>query len=168
MVNWNRYPRSGWASIFCGGFTVILGLVMTAMGWKESVIKSLVIMAMAVNAVLHVTCYLHSLKSRPNGSILTILIVEFFLCIALPLEPRWMAVYGVYLVMNGASLAAIPLRRCRIFGVIAILSGVVTYFQPILLPIFLPQTAGLGLVLNGGERLIMALKSKPEGKYDTK
>lgn len=79
-----------------------------------------------------------------------------------------MAVYGVYLVMNGASLAAIPLRRSRIFGVIALLSGVITCFQPILLPAFLTRTVGLGLVVNGGERLIMALKSKQEGKNDTK
>ena len=133
------YAPTGWASIICGAITVAAGLIMAICRWREQAIAYVLTGVVVVNALLHAACYHHSLQVRPNGSILTICIVELFLSVILPLENNWQSVYGLYLVMNGASLVAIPLKMSRTFGVVAIFSGIITYQQS---PGRVPDDAG--------------------------
>lgn len=156
------YTATGKAAILCGAATMVLGAVTAVFFRTERTIAVGLLCVTAVNAALHMACYLRSLKTRPLGNTLTIMFVEIFVCAIFCVERTWhtlAAVYGTYLVMNGASLAAIPLRRSRIFGVVAIASGIATWLQPILLPNMMPLVVGIGLIINGGERFVMAIKS---------
>lgn len=168
MVKKNMYAPTGWASIICGAITVAAGLILAICRWREQAIAYVLTGVVVVNALLHAACYHHSLQVRPNGSILTICIVELFLSVILPLENNWQSVYGLYLVMNGASLVAIPLKMSRTFGVVAIFSGIITYIQPIIFPESTAVIMGIGLFINGGERTIMALKSGRVNRNETK
>lgn len=154
-------------SILCGSMTAVLGLFLWVVPCGEKTQIFWVFLVILVNFVLHVACYIHSLKERPQASILSISVVEAFLAmiLLLPLFGGTMKglweIYAFYLVVNGASLVAMLSKFSIGCGICAIISGGLVFFMPG------GFTVALSLVVNGAERVLMAalaIRKKKEFK----
>ena len=65
-----------------------------------------------------------------------------------------LAAYAFYQVTHGSSLLTIQTALSRVLGLLAIVMGTLTLFFPV------PAVIGISMILNGAERLIMALVNR--------
>ena len=156
----SQMTRTAKASVLCGGLIMIAGFV-------SSFLPRLQMFAMAfmfvLNTGLHFTVWKRSVRrGKPMGATLSITLTEaWFLLVLLvffasgkPSADLVLAAYAFYQVTHGSSLLTIPTGLSRALGMLALAMGTLTILIPA------PAIIGISILLNGAERLIMALVNR--------
>ncbi len=116
-----------------------------------------------LNTCLHFAVWRRSVRrGKPMGATLSITLAEgWFLLMLLvffafgkPSAALLLAAYAFYQVTHGSSLLTIPTGLSRVLGVLALVIGTLTLLVPA------PVVMGFSMILNGMERLIMALVNR--------
>ena len=156
----SQMTRTAKASVLCGSLIVILGCLSSFMPQLQMFALSFMF---ALNAGLHFMVWRRSaMRGKPMGATLSIALAETWFLLALlaffavgkPSGSLLFAAYAFYQVTHGASLLTIPTCLSRTLGVLSILMGTLTLFTPV------PLVIGSSIMVNGAERLIMALVNR--------
>lgn len=167
------YKKSAVFAMLCGAATCALGASCLFLSGEHAALAAVVTAAVFVNAVVHAESFYGSLREgRRQENVFTITFVEFaFVCFGLQQryvcaeggEEAWrcfLVVFAFYLTVNGASLAALPLRSARVCGVFALLTALMLYGS-----VYLAKTErtcalllALCLAVNGAERVYMSAR----------
>lgn len=152
--------RTAKASVLCGG-------LIAAAGCIASFVPQLQMLALAfmfaLNTILHFAVWHRSVKrGKPMGATLSMTLTEaWFLLLLLvffasgkPSAALLLAAYAFYQVTHGASLLTIPTGLSRVLGILALMMGTLTLLIPA------PTVIGISMMLNGAERLVMALVNR--------
>ena len=116
-----------------------------------------------LNTCLHFAVWRRSVRrGKPMGATLSITLAEgWFLLMLLvffvsgkPAAALLLAAYAFYQVTHGSSLLTIPTGLSRVLGILAFAMGTLTILIPA------PAIIGISILLNGAERLIMALVNR--------
>ena len=161
----SQMTRTAKASVVCGGLIVIAGLVSSFSPGLQALALTFMF---ALNSCLHFAVWKRSVKrGKPMGATLSITLAEvWFLMMLLvffvsgkPSAALLLAAYAFYQVTHGSSLLTIPTCLSRALGILALVMGTLTLFVPV------PATVGISIVLNGAERLIMALSNRNDRSF---
>ena len=156
----SQMTRTAKASVLCGGLIMIAGLVSSFA--PHSQMFALTFM-FALNTGLHFAVWKRSVKrGKPMGATLSITLAEgWFLLVLLvffasgkPSADLVLAAYAFYQVTHGSSLLTIPTGLSRALGMLALAMGTLTILIPA------PAIIGISILLNGAERLVMALVNR--------
>ena len=152
--------RTAKASVLCGGLIILAGGLSLFALWLQMAALAFMF---ALNTGLHFAVWRRSAKrGRPMGSTLVMTLGEAWLLLALLVYFAWgkpsaellLAAYAFYQVTHGASLLTIPTGVSRALGLLALVMGTLTILVPA------PEIIGISIMLNGAERLIMALVNR--------
>lgn len=156
----SEMTRTAKASVLCGG-------LIAAAGCIASFVPQLQMLALAfmfaLNTILHFAVWHRSVKrGKPMGATLSMTLTEaWFLLLLLvffasgkPSAALLLAAYAFYQVTHGASLLTIPTGLSRVLGILALMMGTLTLLIPA------PTVIGISMMLNGAERLVMALVNR--------
>ena len=156
----SEMTRTAKASVLCGG-------LIAAAGCIASFVPQLQMLALAfmfaLNTILHFAVWHRSVKrGKPMGATLSMTLTEaWFLLLLLvffasgkPSAALLLAAYAFYQVTHGASLLTIPTGLSRVLGILALMMGTLTLLIPA------PTIIGISMMLNGAERLVMALVNR--------
>ena len=157
----SQMTRTAKASVLCGGLIMIAGLVSSFAPHLQMFALTLMF---ALNTGLHFAVWKRSVKrGKPMGATLSITLAEgWFLLVLLlvffasgkPSADLVLAAYAFYQVTHGSSLLTIPTDLSRALGMLALAMGTLTILIPA------PAIIGISILLNGAERLIMALVNR--------
>ena len=152
--------RTAKASVLCGSLIILAGGVSLIAPQLEMTVLAFML---ALNTGLHFAVWKRSAtRGKPMGSTLVMTLGEAWLLLALlaflaggrPSADLLLAAYAFYQVTHGASLLAIPTGVSRALGLLALVMGTLTILVPA------PMVIGISIMLNGTERLIMALVNR--------
>lgn len=156
----SQMTRTAKASVLCGGLIIIAGLV-------SAFAPQLQMFALAfmfvLNTGLHFAVWQRSVRrGKPMAATLSITLAEawfllvlvVFFAVGKPSADLLLAAYAFYQVTHGASLLTIPTGLSRALGILALGMGTLTLLIPA------PAVIGISILLNGAERLIMALVNR--------
>ena len=156
----SQMTRTAKASVLCGGMIVAAGCI-------ASFVPQLQMMALtflfALNTILHFLVWRRSVKrGKPMGATLSMTLTEaWFLLMLLvffasdkPSAAFLLAAYAFYQITHGASLLTIPTGLSRALGVLALVMGTLTLLSPS------SAIIGISIMVNGAERLVMALVNR--------
>ncbi len=156
----SQMTRTAKASVLCGGLIIIAGLVSS---FAPQLQMPALTFMFTLNTGLHFAVWRRSVKhGRPMGATLSITLAEAWFLLVLPVffafgKPSaalLLAAYAFYQITHGSSLLTIPTGLSRALGVLALAMGTLTLFIPA------PAIIGISIMLNGAERLIMALTNR--------
>ena len=148
------------ASVLCGSLIIIAGLVSSFVPRLQMFALTFML---ALNTGLHFAIWKRSVKrGKPMGATLSITLAEgWFLLVLLvffasgkPSADLVLATYAFYQVTHGSSLLTIPTCLSHVLGMLALAMGTLTILIPA------PAIIGISILLNGAERLIMALVNR--------
>ena len=152
--------RTAKASVLCGGLIVLAGCIAVFMPRLQMPALAFLF---ALNTGLHFSVWKRSVRrGKPMGATLSITLAEAWFLLVLvvffasgkPSADLLLAAYAFYQVTHGSSLLTIPTGLSRALGVLALGMGTLTILIPA------PAIIGISILLNGAERLIMALTNK--------
>ena len=155
-----QMTRTAKASVLCGGLIVAAGCIASFVPQLQMIALAFMF---ALNTGLHLAVWRRSVKrGKPMGAALSMTLAEgWFLLMLLvffssgkPSDALLLAAYAFYQVTHGSSLLTIPTGLSRALGILALVMGTLTLLIPA------PAIIGISMVLNGAERLIMALVNK--------
>ena len=155
-----QMTRTAKVSVLCGALTVLAGCICFPAPQLQT--AALAFMT-ALNAGLHYAVWKRSAKrGKPMNATLSITLTEaWFLLILIiffvsgrPSADLLTAAYAFYQITHGASLLTIPTVLSRVLGILAMGMGTLTIFAPS------PAVIGISIMVNGAERLIMALVNR--------
>lgn len=155
-----QMTRTAKASVLCGGMIIAAGCIASFVPRQQMIALTFLF---ALNTILHFLVWRRSVKrGKPMGATLSIALAEaWFLLMLLvffasdnPSAALLLAAYAFYQVTHGASLLTIPTSLSRVLGVLALVMGTLTLF------ITAPAIIGISIMVNGAERLIMALVNR--------
>ncbi len=156
----SQMTRTAKASVLCGGLIMIAGLVSSFAPHLQMFALTFMF---ALNTGLHFAVWKRSVKrGKPMGATLSITLAEgWFLLVLLVFFASGklsadlvLAAYAFYQVTHGSSLLTIPTGLSRALGMLALAMGTLTILIPA------PAIIGISILLNGAERLIMALVNR--------
>ena len=156
----SQMTRTAKASVLCGGLIMIAGLVSSFAPHLQMFALTFMF---ALNTGLHFAVWKRSVKrGKPMGATLSITLAEgWFLLVLLvffasgkPSADLVLAAYAFYQVTHGSSLLTIPTGLSRALGMLALAMGTLTILIPA------PAIIGISILLNGAERLIMAVVNR--------
>ena len=160
QITESQMTRTAKASVLCGSLIVIAGLVSF---FAPQLQMFALTFMFAMNTGLHFAVWKRSVKrGKPMGATLSITLAEaWFLLMLLvffatgkPSFDLLLTAYSFYQVTHGSSLLTIPTGLSRSLGMLALVMGTLTILIPA------PAIIGISIMLNGAERLIMALANK--------
>ena len=156
----SQMTRTAKASVLCGGLIVIAGCISV---FAPQLQMPALAFLFALNTGLHFAVWQRSVRrGRPMGATLSITLAEawfllvlvVFFAVGKPSADLVLAAYAFYQVTHGSSLLTIPTGLSRALGVLALGMGTLTILIPA------PAIIGISILLNGAERLIMALVNR--------
>lgn len=148
------------ASVLCGGLIILAGGISLLVPHLKMAVLAFMF---ALNTGLHYAVWRRSEKrGKPMGTTLVMTLGEAWFLLALlvffawgrPSEDQLLAAYAFYQVTHGASLLTIPTGVSRTLGLLALVMGTLTILVPA------SAAIGISIMLNGAERLIMALANR--------
>ena len=148
------------ASVLCGGLIIAAGCIAFFVPQLQMIALTFMF---ALNTILHFAVWHRSVKrGKPMGATLSMTLTEaWFLLLLLvffasgkPSAALLFAAYAFYQVTHGASLLTIPTVLSRSLGILALVMGTLTLLIPA------PTVIGISKMLNGAERLVMALVNR--------
>lgn len=152
--------RTAIASVLCGALIIVAGGTSFFAPQLQLILLTFMF---ALNAGLHFAVWKRSAgRGRPMGATLSItlsetwflLVLLFFFASGKPSGSLLLAAYAFYQVTHGSSLLTIPTVLSRVLGLLALVMGTLTILVPE------PVVIGISMMLNGAERLIMALVNR--------
>ena len=152
--------RTAKASVLCGGLIILEGVVSL---FAPQLKMAALAFMFALNTGLHFAVWKRSFgRGKPIGPTLVMTLGEAWFLLALLISFAWgkpsadllLAAYAFYQVTHGASLLTIPTGVSRALGLLALVMGTLTILVPA------PVVVGISIMLNGTERLIMALVNR--------
>lgn len=155
-----QMTRTAKASVLCGSLIVIGGCISSFIPQLQMIALAFMF---ALNTGLHFAVWRRSvMRGKPMGATLSITLAEawFFLALLIffalgkPSAVLLLAAYAFYQVTHGSSLLTIPTGLSRALGILAIVMGTLTILVPA------PAVIGISIMVNGAERLIMALVNR--------
>ena len=155
-----QMTRTAKASVLCGSLIVAAGCIASFVPQLQMIALAFMFL---LNTGLHMAVWRRSVKRGTQmGATLSMTLTEaWFLLMLLvffssgkPSAALLLAAYAFYQITHGSSLLTIPTGLSRTLGVLAFAMGTLTLFIPV------PAIIGAGIMLNGAERLIMALVNR--------
>lgn len=159
-----QYKWSALLAMACGLVSAALGFFAMAAPGKESVSYLTVMATMVMNTALHCEscCTSYIMEKRKQLNVLSMAVAEsilllfFGVCLMKMGWTEFVILFSVYLVFNGASLAAIPSAFARGCGVVTIVLGAAQFLFGRESGPAGTALVGINLIVNGTERIIMS------------
>ncbi len=156
----SQMTRTAKASVLCGGLIVIAGCISVSAPQLQMFALTFMFV---LNTGLHFAVWQRSVRrGKPMGATLSITLAEawfllvlvVFFAVGKPSADLVLAAYAFYQVTHGSSLLTIPTGLSRALGLLSLGMGTLTILVPE------PVVIGISIMLNGAERLIMALVNR--------